>query len=164
MHLLSLPCQDRTSIKATVNEKIKGKYFHQHLLTWVKYSIQLFWTIILILFYHSLPVIQNDHCWNELSFLMLSPSEIWYLHTHSSASFLSLYQSQVIFVEVRILQSFVLIFVLVLSCVSCHHVDIWLLTFSPAGPAAPGSPDGPARPFGPSGPSSPRGPGWPISP
>lgn len=39
------------------------------------------------------------------------------------------------------------------------HVDNWLLTFSPAGPAAPGSPDGPARPFGPSGPSSPRGPG-----
>lgn len=45
-----------------------------------------------------------------------------------------------------------------------YLVDIWPLTFSPAGPAAPGSPDGPARPLGPSGPSSPRGPGWPISP
>lgn len=39
------------------------------------------------------------------------------------------------------------------------YIGFWLLTFSPAGPAAPGSPDGPARPFGPSGPSSPRGPG-----
>lgn len=68
MYLLSYSFQDRTSIKATVTKKFKGKYFHQHLLTFVKYRIHIsepsFW---FILFYHSFPVTQNATA--EITFL-----------------------------------------------------------------------------------------------
>lgn len=59
IHPLSYCVHDRTIIKATVTKKFKGKYFHQHLLTFVKYSIHISEPSFFVLFYHSFPVIQN---------------------------------------------------------------------------------------------------------
>lgn len=95
------------TLKPQLVKKIKGKYFHQHLLTLEKYSIHISEPSLLFYFV-MLSNFPKGHCGNRLSFLMLSPSAIWYLHTHSSASFPPVYQFQVVFVKVRILQRFVL--------------------------------------------------------
>ena len=78
--------------------------------TFLKDSIHMSEISFLFYFNHSFPGFQNG----ALSFQMLSPSEIY---MNSSSSFPTLYPSLVFFVEVRILQGFVLICVFVASCI-----------------------------------------------
>lgn len=112
------------ALKPQFTKKCEGKYFHHHLLTLVKYSIPI--SEVSFLFYFlilsqlsKMPLLKSHFFSDAVTQWTMVPAQ----------AFLSLLSSSISISGVfcwgqdstEILQTFVLIFVVVLSCISCHH-------------------------------------------